>query len=103
LADRLYETLPARVVREVPAGRDELPSKALAGSGGGSVAVDPRDPQGAKALQRLFQVDLELPLGVEAAAVFGGRAYVRFDHDWEPLGRQMWRRARQLVLSRLQA
>jgi putative peptide zinc metalloprotease protein len=44
-----------------------------------------------------------LPLGVEAAAVFGGRAYVRFDHDWEPLGRQMWRRARQLVLSRLQA
>src|SRR5206468_10002362 len=41
LADRLDETLPARLVREVPAGRDELPSKALTGTGGGTVAVDP--------------------------------------------------------------
>src|SRR5262249_3285733 len=33
LAERIDETLPARIVREVPSGRDDLPSKALGGSG----------------------------------------------------------------------
>jgi putative peptide zinc metalloprotease protein len=102
LAERLDETLPARIIREVPAGREDLPSKALGGEGGGALAVDPGDPQGTKTLQRVFQVDLELPEGVAAAAAFGSRAYVRFDHDWEPAGRQIWRRLRQLLLSQLQ-
>jgi putative peptide zinc metalloprotease protein len=103
LAERLEETLPALIIREVPAGRDDLPSKALGGSGGGALPVDPRDPQGNKTIQRVFQVDIELPSDVASAAAFGSRAYVRFDHYWEPIGRQIWRRARQLVLSRLQA
>ena len=102
LAERLDETLPARIIREVPAGRDDLPSKALGGTGGGALAVDPRDPQGTKTLQRVFQVDIELPANAAAAAAFGSRAYVRFDHDWEPAGQQIWRRMRQLLLSRLQ-
>ena len=102
LAERLDETLPARIVREVPAGREDLPSKALGGSGGGAFAVDPGDPQGMKALQRVFQVDIELPDHAAAAAAFGSRAYVRFDHDWEPAGLQIWRRVRQLLLSRIQ-
>jgi putative peptide zinc metalloprotease protein len=102
LAERIEENLPARIVREVPAGRDDLPSKALGGPGGGTLPVDPRDPHGTKALQRIFQVDLELPAEAPAA-VFGGRAYVRFEHRWEPIGGQIWRRARQLVLTRLQA
>jgi putative peptide zinc metalloprotease protein len=102
LAERLDDTLPARIVRAVPAGREELPSKALGGPGGGTIPVDPRDPQGVKAFQRIFQVDLELPTDV-AAAAFGSRAYVRFDYQWEPVGQQIWRRARQLLLSRLQA
>ena len=37
LAERLDETLPARIIREVPAGRDDLPSKALGGPGGGAL------------------------------------------------------------------
>jgi putative peptide zinc metalloprotease protein len=102
LAERLDESLPARIVREVPEGRDDLPSKALGGTGGGTLPVDPRDPKGTKALQRVFQLDIELPQDVAPAVAFGGRAYVRFDHDWEPLGRQISRRLRQLVLSRLQ-
>jgi putative peptide zinc metalloprotease protein len=101
LAERLDETLPARIIREVPAGRDDLPSKALAATGGGAVPVNPRDPEGTKALERVFQLDIELPSA--SAVAFGSRAYVRFDHDWEPVGRQIWRRARQLVLARLQA
>ena len=102
LAERLDEALPARIIREVPAGRENLPSKALGGAGGGALAVDPGDPQGTKTLQRVFQVDIELPEGARAAAAFGSRAYVRFDHDWEPAGQQIWRRLRQLLLSQLQ-
>lgn len=48
LAERLEQTLPVRIVREVPAGREDLPSKALAGPGGGAVPVDTRDPGGPK-------------------------------------------------------
>jgi putative peptide zinc metalloprotease protein len=103
LAERIDENLPARIIREVPGGRDDLPSKALGGPGGGALPVDPRDQQGTKTLQRVFQVDIELPSDAASAAVFGSRAYVRFDHHWEPIGQQIWRRARQLVLSRLQA
>jgi putative peptide zinc metalloprotease protein len=103
LTERLDETVPARIIREVPAGREDLPSKALGGTGGGALPVDPRDQQGTKTLQRVFQVDIELPVNIASAAAFGSRAYVRFDYHWEPIGRQIWRRARQLVLSRLQA
>ena len=103
LAERLDEKLPARIIREVPAGRDDLPSKALGAPGGGALPVDPRDQQGTKTLQRVFQIDIELPEDATSAAVFGSRAYVRFEHSWEPIGQQIWRRARQLVLTRLQA
>jgi putative peptide zinc metalloprotease protein len=101
LATRLDETLASEIVREVPAGRDDLPSKALGGTGGGALAVLPDDRQGSKTLQRVFQVDIALPENA-ASAAFGSRAYVRFDHDWEPAGQQIWRRTRQLLLSRLQ-
>ena len=89
-----------RLLREVPAGQDTVPSKALGASGGGATPTDPRDQQGTRAMQRVFQVDLELPAGV-AATGFGARALIRFDHDWEPLGEQIWRRLRQLLLSRV--
>jgi len=101
-SERLDTVIPARVVREVPAGRDELPSKALGGTAGGALPIDPRDPQGTKTLQRMFQFDIEL-LSDDVPAAFGSRAYVRFEHHWEPIGQQIWRRMRQLVLSRLYA
>lgn len=101
LTERLEDTLLARVAREVPAGSDELPSKALSSSGGGQLAVDPRDPHGTKTLRRVFQVDLELDGTAPASGAFGSRAYIRFDHKWEPIGYQLWRRLRQLLLSRL--
>jgi putative peptide zinc metalloprotease protein len=102
LSERIEETFSARIIREVPGGRQDLPSKALGGIGGGAIAVDPRDPQGTKTFERVFQVDIELPSDAPQAQAFGGRAYVRFDHDWEPIGQQVWRRVRQLLLSRLQ-
>jgi len=102
LAERVGEAFPARIVREVPAGRDDLPSRALGGTGGGVLPIDPRDSEGTKTLQRVFQVDIELPPDAAAHGAFGGRAYVRFDFQWEPFGNQIWRRLRQLLLSRLQ-
>jgi putative peptide zinc metalloprotease protein len=100
LTGRVWETNSARLVREVPAASSELPSKALSTAGGGSFAVDPGDRESRKTLQRYFQFDIELP--PEAAAIaFGSRVYVRFEHESEPLGFQLFRRLRQLFLARL--
>jgi putative peptide zinc metalloprotease protein len=100
---RLVEQLDAPVrgslKRLVPSASDQLPSAALGTQGGGHAAVDPTDKDGRKTLQKYFQVDVELPAEDRKLHV-GGRAYVRFDHGWEPLGFQWYRRARQLFLSR---
>jgi putative peptide zinc metalloprotease protein len=99
VAERLSETLPARVARLVPAASEELPSPALGSEGGGKVPMDPRDPKGQKAMRRMFQIDLQLPTDHRVLNV-GGRVYVRFDHGWEPLAFQWYRDVRQLFLSR---
>ncbi len=99
ITDRLAQTFPARVLREVPGGHDQLPNKALALTGGGPHATDPRDTNGLKSLQRLFQFDLALPEEIGHLEV-GTRVYVRFRHHAEPLGEQWARRLRQLFLAR---
>ncbi|MEJ0018373.1 MAG: hypothetical protein WDN25_17785 [Acetobacteraceae bacterium] len=101
LVGQAADSWPVRLLREVPSGQDQLPHKALGSSGGGASAIDPRDQKGVRLLQRVFQVDLELPAGAPSQS-YGSRAYVRFEHDWEPLGAQIWRRLRQLLLSHIQ-
>ena len=101
LTDQLVTPIDVESLREVPAGNDKLPSAALGSTGGGALMVDPKDTHGTTALNRVFQFDLRLAEPAMHAG-FGGRAYVRFDHDWEPLGPQLWRRARQLLLSRVE-
>jgi len=92
----------SKIVREVPAASDRLPSRALTEAGGGHFAADPRDSNQLKTLARTFQFDLELP--AEAArANFGSHVLVRFDHGFEPLAAQWYRRMRQLFLSRFEA
>ena len=100
LADRPGETFAARLVREVPGATDEVPSRALTIEGGGRLAADPRDPAGMKTLARTFQFELELEPEIRAVN-FGTRAYVRFEHEPRPLAEQLWRRIRQVFLSRL--
>jgi putative peptide zinc metalloprotease protein len=99
LAEHIADKVRASVKRVVPSASEQLPTAALGTQGGGQVAVDPGDKEGRKALQRYFQIDVELP-PAERALHVGARAYVRFDHGWEPLGFQWYRRARQLFLSR---
>jgi putative peptide zinc metalloprotease protein len=50
-------------------------------------------------MQKMFQVDLEIPSGSKSV-MLGGRAYVRFNHGWAPLGVQWYYEIRQIFLSR---
>jgi putative peptide zinc metalloprotease protein len=98
LAENLDDVMRARVRREVPAAHDRLPSLALAQSGGGTVAMDPRENKEARALQTHFEFELELP---DAKPVgVGGRIYVRFEHGSETIAAQVYRTMRQLFLER---
>jgi putative peptide zinc metalloprotease protein len=98
LADELDRPLAGRIVRQVPAGTDETPSRALLTSGGGRLPSDPRDPQGRRTLERVFEIEVAplAPLGRTAA--WGQRVYVRFEHAPSPLGVQAWHALRRLFL-----
>ncbi len=98
-SERLASPIDAAVKRLVPAASDELPSLALGSEGGGQVPMDPKDPKGQKAMRKVFQMDLQLPVELGVVNV-GGRVYVRFDHGWESLMTQWYRQGRQLFLSR---
>ena len=99
MADDIGRVIPGRIVRQVPAGTDEAPSRALVASGGGRLAADPRDPQGRKTLARIFEIDVEPlePLG--RAAAYGQRVHVRFEMAPAPLATQVYRALRRLFLS----
>ena len=97
LAEYGAEGHPASVLREVPGGTSTLPTPALGTQGGGDFAVDPRDPEGRRTLQRVFELEVALPAEV-ARAHLGTRVFVRLDHGTEPLGFQIYRSLRQLLL-----
>jgi putative peptide zinc metalloprotease protein len=99
LPENIPETVPAAILREVPAATDQLPGRALAQEGGGKIAIDPRDRFGIKAFQKLFLFDIELP-NFKGLYNVGGRLYVRFDHGYEPLAYRWYREIRQLFLRR---
>ncbi len=98
LVDHPETVLQGRLLREVPGGEDYLPSYALAIEGGGEIPVDPRETKGPKALQRMFQFDVELP-AIRHGKYFGQRVFVRFEHQKEPLGVQWYRSLRLLFMS----
>ena len=98
LEGSIGEPLAGRVVRQVPAGRDEVPSQALTPGGGGHIAVDPRDPKGLRTLERVFELDVELLNPPARALPFGQRVHLRFEHAAEPLAAQAGRALRRLLL-----
>ncbi len=59
---------------------------------------NPRLAEGNTAMQTLFQFDISLP-DVRVVNV-GGRVHVRFSHGLEPIARQLYRSARQMLLRR---
>jgi putative peptide zinc metalloprotease protein len=98
LADEIGRVIPGHISRQVPAGRDETPSKALVATGGGRLTADPRDPEGRKTLERVFQIDVALNERLGRTAAFGQRVYVRFELEPAPLALQVWRALRRLFL-----
>jgi putative peptide zinc metalloprotease protein len=99
LSERSPTVFEGRVVREVPAGDEALPSPALAAQGGGDIATDPRETKSPKALERVFQIDVELAGADARVDGYGQRVFVRFEHRMEPLWTQWYRRVRQLFLT----
>lgn len=102
LAEDVWRVFPAQVVREVPSASRELPSKALALEGGGTIGLDPQasSQQGKPvAMDHFFQFEIR-PVGHELPQRLGGRAHVRFEHAPEPLAWQWYRELRQMLLRR---
>lgn len=98
-ADSLADVFTASIQREVPSASEKLPSTILGFGGGGEIAVDPADSTGTKAFEKRFQFDVKVTQG-EPASLIGNRAYVRFEHEFEPLGWQLVKKIRQLFLKR---
>lgn len=96
LADAVHTRIPARLAAAVPAATRQLPSPALGDRGGGPFAVDPADGEGTRSLEPVFLYDVFL--NDRPLERVGGRAWVRFDHGYEPLAFQAYRRAAQLFL-----
>lgn len=97
-ADSIARVSSAGLVRQAVGGVRELPTAALSIQGGGLIPTAPDDANGMKTMDRVFFVDLSLSEGSPPAA-FGERVHVRFNHGYEPLASQGFRRFRQLFLS----
>jgi putative peptide zinc metalloprotease protein len=95
--DDLDRPIAARILREVPAAQQDVPSLALTTRGGGSITLDPSKTQRPQALFSLFQLDVEL-LDPMRMVTEGSRVYVRFIHGSEPVAWRMLRGIRQFFL-----
>lgn len=96
LADDAGAAIPARLANAVPAATRQLPSAALGDRGGGPFATDPGETEVTRSLEPLFLYDVFV--NDRLLQRVGGRAWVRFDHGFEPLAFQLYRRAAQLFL-----
>lgn len=101
-SESIDHLIEAQVARETPAAVEDIPHQALSTSGGGKIALDPSDPESQKLLNSMFQLELALE-GTPPDKSIGGRAYVRFDHGYAPLGPRLLRQLRQLFMGVIDA
>ncbi|GFO63475.1 HlyD family efflux transporter periplasmic adaptor subunit [Geomonas paludis] len=101
LASDLSIVLPAKVVREVPAASTELPSLALSLNGGGGIALAPTQSDKPLAFRQNFQFDVDLA-GAHLKRI-GERAFVRFQHDPEPVATRLYRNLRRVLIKRFES
>lgn len=97
LAGDMGTSIPAEVVREVPALNNLLPNAALSTVGGGSISLDPTDPRQRRVIANLLHLDLAFEEDRVIPRI-GSRVYVRFSHGSEPLASRLARSARQVFL-----
>jgi putative peptide zinc metalloprotease protein len=93
-------TGPGRLVDEVPAATDVLPSAALGSRAGGALAVDARDQTGTHTLDAFYAFDVAID-DPPRPLLPGSRAYVRFDHAASPLLARLYGHGRRRVLADL--
>jgi putative peptide zinc metalloprotease protein len=98
LANDLTRTSESRVTASTPAAVTKLPSSALSTRGGGRILTHPEDKNALTPLETVFEFDLRLS-DSSLSAPPGLRAFVRFDHGYEPIGWRMIRSVRQLFLA----
>ncbi|MBS1302950.1 HlyD family secretion protein [Loktanella sp. SALINAS62] len=89
---------PATVSRAAASLSRELPSLALSEEGGGPILLDPASPpQGRRALEGVYQMELRLT-EPQTVTAYGDRVHVRFSHDTSPLAARLYRSAAQVFL-----
>lgn len=101
LADARGTVLPAKLIRQVPAALERLPSAALGSAAGGPIEVAPDDPDGTRPLQPVFSFELLVPQAL--AERVGARAQVRLTLAPQTLVDRVFFRMRQLLLSHMGA
>jgi putative peptide zinc metalloprotease protein len=87
----------AALLRQVPAATRRLPSAALGTAGGGSLAVDPQDPEGRMVREDVYLVDLALQ-SAEIPRLVGLRAHVLFRHGSTVIADLLSRKVRLLFM-----
>jgi putative peptide zinc metalloprotease protein len=103
LADDIVRPLPARLVRQLPAGDRTLPSTALADAGFGGFDVESTGGT-LRTREEVFHLELALTDTHPGTGMprfhggVGGRAFITLQHPPETLGERWWRGARQLLL-----
>ena len=97
LAEDIGKSLPASIMREVPALSNTLPSIALSTVGGGDIMMSPSANNEMLALTNLLHLELRLDSPLESVNL-GERVYVRFSHGMEPLAARIYRTVRQVFL-----
>jgi putative peptide zinc metalloprotease protein len=88
----------AEILRQSPEATNQLPSAALATTGGGKFIVTPDSANQLVTQEKIFLVDLKPDFDGEQIPL-GTRAYVRVNHGGEALASQWYRRLRQVFLS----
>jgi len=94
-------SLTGKVMERLPAGQEDLPSRALGYAVGGSIQTASDDPKGMKAREPFFIIRIAPdPGGVKLLA--GQRVMVRLAMAEKPLAVQWWRSILQLLQRKFQ-
>ncbi|CAN5827441.1 hypothetical protein BH11PSE8_BH11PSE8_11670 [soil metagenome] len=99
LAEDGHADRSARIRQDLTGAVERLPSAALGDRSGGRIATNGDDKDGLAPRSPVVLMDLSLAGGGSGERL-GGRALVRFDHGWLPLGAQLLRKLQQQVLAR---
>lgn len=86
----------ARILRQVPASSQQLPSAVLSTEGGGAIVLDPQRKQELQSYQSYVRIELDVPDALKQR--FDERVHVLFEHDAEPVFWRWYRSIRRVFL-----